>query len=104
MMGSALSIRRGNQNADLGLFDSLWELEMKYAALIPFLLLSSTSSFAQPSIQIGPGGVQIDPGGPREERIVREEGDCRVTIIRRTDERGRRTVRRIRECDEDDEE
>jgi hypothetical protein len=44
--------------------------------------------FAQPSIQIGPRGVEIDPGGrsePREERIVREEGGCRITIIRRTE-------------------
>jgi len=80
---------------------------MKYALLIPLMLLGSTAVFAQPSIQLGPGGVQIDPGGrpgPREERIVREEGGCRITIIRRMDEDGRRTTRRIRECDEDDEE
>jgi len=80
---------------------------MKYAVVIPLALLGSTVAFAQPSIQLGPGGVQIDPGGrpgPREERIVRDEGPCRVTIIRRMDEYGRRTTRRIRECDEDDEE
>jgi hypothetical protein len=78
---------------------------MKYIALIPLALLGSTAAFAQPSIQIGPGGVQVDPGGRREERIVREEGPCRITIIRRYDEAtGRRVVRRIRECDEDDEE
>jgi len=80
---------------------------MKYGVLIPLVLLGSTVALAQPSIQLGPGGVQIDPGGgpsPREERIVREEGGCRITIIRRMDEYGRRTTRRIRECDEDDEE
>ena len=80
---------------------------MKYAVLIPLALLGSTAAYAQPSIQLGPGGVQIDPGGrpaPREERVVREEGGCRTTIIRRMDEHGRRTTRRIRECDEDDEE
>ena len=79
---------------------------MKYGVLIPLALLGSTAAFAQPSIQIGPGGVQIDPGvrpSPREERIVRDEGACRVTVIRRIDEYGRRTSRRIRECDEDDE-
>jgi hypothetical protein len=42
--------------------------------------------------------------GAPEARIVREEGRCRITIIRRTDETGRRITRRIRECDEDDEE
>ena len=80
---------------------------MKYAVVIPLMLLGSTAAFAQPSIQLGPGGVQIDPGGragPREEQIVRDEGPCRVTIIRRMDEYGRRSTRRIRECDEDDEE
>ena len=76
---------------------------MKYALVIPFALLSATAAFAQPSLQIGPGGVRVAPGGPREERIVREEGGCTITIIRRTDETGRRTVRRIRECDDDDE-
>src|SRR5215210_7549572 len=87
-----------------------WRLEvkaMKYGVLIPLALLGSTAALAQPSIQLGPGGAQIDPGGrsgPREERIVREEGGCRITIIRRMDEYGRRTTRRIRECDEDDEE
>jgi len=76
---------------------------MKRMVLIPLALLTSTAGFAQPSIQIGPGGVQIDPGGPREERIVREEGACTITTIRRFDpETGRRTVRRIRECDDDD--
>ncbi|HEY0351128.1 MAG TPA: hypothetical protein VGC48_03350 [Gemmatimonadales bacterium] len=80
---------------------------MKYAVVIPLALLGSTAAYAQPSIQLGPGEVQIDPGGrpgPREERIVREEGGCRITIIRRIGETGRRTTRRIRECDEDDEE
>lgn len=68
------------------------------------ILLGSSAAWAQPSIQIGPGGVQIDPGGrrePREERTVREEGACRITTIRRFDEYGRRTLRRIRECDDD---
>ena len=59
---------------------------------------------AQPSIQIGPGGVRVALERPQEERIVREEGACTVTIIRRTDESGRRTTRRIRECDNDDDE
>ena len=81
---------------------------MKRAILISLALLGSTAAYAQPSIQIGPGGVQIDPGGPRaaprEERIVRDEGGCRVTIVRRIDEYGRRTTRRIRECDDDDDE
>lgn len=75
----------------------------KLLILAPLALLGSTAAFAQPSIQIGPGGVRVSPGGePREERIVREEGGCRVTIIRRTDESGRRTTRRVRECDDDD--
>src|SRR4051794_10846377 len=81
---------------------------VKYVFLIPLALLGSTAAFAQPSIQLGPGGVQIDPGGPRpgprEERIVRQEDGCQVTIIRRIDEYGRRTTRRVRECDEDEEE
>ena len=79
---------------------------MKHAILIPLMLLGGTAAFAQPSIQIGPGGVQIDPGGrapPREERIVRQEGGCQVTIVRRIDAYGRRTTRRIRECDDDEE-
>lgn len=76
---------------------------MKYVVLVPLALLGSTVAFAQPSIQIGPGGVQIGPGEPREERFVREEGNCRITTIRRIDASGRRTVRRIRECDDDDE-
>jgi len=80
---------------------------VKYVFLIPLALLGSTAAFAQPSIQLGPGGVQIDPGGPRpgprEERIVRQEDGCQVTIIRRIDEYGRRTTRRVRECDEDEE-
>jgi hypothetical protein len=79
---------------------------MTRIVLISLALLGGTAAFAQPSIQIGPGGVQVDPGGPRpaprEERIVRDEGVCRVTIVRRTDEYGRRTTRRIRECDEDE--
>jgi hypothetical protein len=80
---------------------------MKTAVLASLALVSATAAYAQPSIEIGPGGVQINPGGPagpREERIVRDEGPCRVTIIRRIDEYGRRTTRRIRECDEDDDE
>ena len=50
---------------------------MRYSVVIPLARLGSTVALAQPSIQLGPGGVQIDPGGrpgPREERIVREEG------------------------------
>ncbi len=76
---------------------------MRHVVLTPLILLGSTAVFAQPSVEVGPGGVRVVPGGPREERIVREEGACTVTIIRRFDpETGRRTVRRIRECDEDD--
>ena len=76
---------------------------MKRMVLFPLALLGSTAAFAQPSIQIGPGGVRVDPGGPREERIVREEGACTITTIRRFNpETGQRTIRRIRECDEDD--
>ena len=79
---------------------------MTRIALVSLALLGGTAAFAQPSIQIGPGGVQIDPNGrraaPREERIVREEGGCTITIVRRTDEFGRRTSRRIRECDDDE--
>jgi len=81
---------------------------MKPAILATLALLGATAVYAQPSIEIGPGGAQIHPGGPpagpREERIVRDEGPCRVTIIRRIDEYGRRTTRRIRECDEDEDE
>jgi len=80
---------------------------MKSAILTALALLGATAAYAQPSIELGPGGVQIHPGGPagpREERTVRDEGPCRVTIIRRIDEYGRRTTRRIRECDEDDDE
>lgn len=76
---------------------------MKRTIVICFATLGATAVYAQPSIQIGPGGVQVSPGGPREERIVREEGGCRITTIRRFDEAtGRRTVRRIRECDDDE--
>jgi len=92
----------------LGVDDpSSWRLEedlMKYAVLIPLGLLASTAAFAQPSVQIGPRGVEVDPGEGPEEQVIREEGGCRITIIRRTDETGRRITRRIRECDEDDEE
>ena len=78
---------------------------MKYRLLMPFLLLASTVTYAQPSIQIGPGGIQHDPRPElREERIVREEGGCRITIVRGFDEAGRRTTRRVRECDDEDEE
>ncbi len=78
---------------------------MKCATLIAAALLGSTAALAQPSIQIGPNGMQIGPGRgvePREEQIVREEGGCRVTIIRRYDEYGRRTSRRIRQCEDED--
>lgn len=72
--------------------------------IIALPLLLSTAAAAQPSIEIGPGGVRVGPRvEPREERVVREEGPCRVTIVRRFDEYGRRTTRRIRECDDDDE-
>ncbi len=79
---------------------------MRYVLAISLSLLGGTAAFAQPAIQIGPGGVRVDPGlrpPPREERIVREEGGCQITIIRRTDEFGRRTTRRVRECDDDEE-
>ena len=80
---------------------------MKYGLLMPFLLFASTGTYAQPSIQIGPGEVQHDPRRRpelREERIFREEGGCRVTIIRGFNEAGRRTTRRVRECNDEDEE
>jgi len=80
------------------------DFDMRILKILPLVLLGTTAAWAQPTIQFGPGGVQIDPGGrrePREERIVREEGGCRITIIRRTDENGRRTSRRVRECDEE---
>lgn len=76
---------------------------MKHAILFPLALVASTGAFAQPSIQVGPDGIRVDPGEPREERIIREEGGCRITTIRRIDEAGRRTTRRIRECDEEEE-
>ena len=80
---------------------------MKHALLMPLLLLATTASYAQPSIRVGPPGVEVDPGvpfEPRGERIVRDEGGgCHVTIIRRFDEAGRHTTREIRECDDDEE-
>jgi len=87
-----------------------WRLEddvMRYAVLIPLGLLASTAVFAQPSIQIGPREpreIEIDPAEGPEEQVIHEEGGCRITIVRRTDKMGRRITRRIRECDEDDEE
>ena len=81
---------------------------MKHALMMPLLLLASTASYAQPSIRVAPPGVEVDPGvpfEPREERIVRDEGDgCRVTIIRRFDEAGVPTTREIRECEDEDDE
>ena len=80
---------------------------MRLAVVLPLALLASSAAMAQPAIEIGPGGVRVDPGlrrAPTEERIVRDEGPCRITTIRRIDEFGRRTTRRVRECDEDEDE
>ena len=58
--------------------------EMRYVDLA--VLLGAAARLAQPSIQIGPDRVQIGPRHetePREERIVREEDGCRLTIVRR---------------------
>lgn len=37
---------------------------------------------------------------PVEERVVTDDGDCRVFIKRRLDRYGREVVRRVRVCDE----
>ncbi|WP_156410258.1 hypothetical protein [Bosea sp. Root381] len=84
-------------------------------ALLAALITTSGAAYAQ-SINIGPGGVQVDPRSPRERAVdreirredryrereryqrVRDRGDCRtVTTIRET---RRGEVRRTeRVCD-----
>lgn len=77
-------------------------MKLALSTLVAGLLLGSSGAYAQ-SVEIGPGGVSIDPRSPHERAIDREirreerwrERDCRtVTTVRETP-RGevRRTTR-----------
>ena len=86
--------------------------KLVFAALAA-AVLGATAASAQ-GVQIGPGGVRVDPGydgrdydrGDRRwdrERRWREGrrggGDCRTIIVKRNDEFGRRVTKRIERCD-----
>ena len=73
--------------------------------------LDATAASAQ-GVQIGPGGVSVDPGYDRrdydrgERRWDRERrwlegrrGGCRTIIVKKDDEFGRRITKRIERCD-----
>jgi hypothetical protein len=69
--------------------------------------LDATAASAQ-GVQIGPGGVSVDPGYDRRdydrgERRWREGrrggGDCRTIIVKKEDQFGRRITKRIERCD-----
>lgn len=80
------------------------------------VLLTTAGASAQ-SVQIGPGGVQIDPRTPAERAIDRDirreqrareyrrevrrgydEDDCRTTRITERDRFGRRVTRVVERC------
>ena len=66
-------------------------------------LVSSTAS-AQPSIQVGPGGVRVDPDSDRYERrrdrrFERRGERCRTIVEQRRNRFGERVERRTRVCD-----
>jgi hypothetical protein len=65
--------------------------------------VSSTAS-AQPSIQVGPGGVRVDPDSDRYERRryrrwERRSERCRTIVEQRRNRFGERVERRTRVCD-----
>lgn len=69
--------------------------------IIPAMLaavLISGSAYAQ-SINLGPGGVSIDPRSPRERAIDREERrEMRMRERERAERRDWRAERRGRDC------
>jgi opacity protein-like surface antigen len=80
-------------------------------ALVATAALGTTAASAQ-GVQIGPGGVRVDPGYERRdydrgerrwdgERRWREgrRGGCRTIIVKKADEFGRRVTKRIERCD-----
>ena len=82
-------------------------------ALVAASAVSATAASAQ-GIQVGPGGVRVDPGYDRRdydrgwdrdrgERRWREGrrggGGCRTIIVKKEDQFGRRVTKRIERCD-----
>src|SRR5215207_1690392 len=66
--------------------------------------LFSSPSTAQPSIQVGPGGVRVDPDSDRYEsrryRGWERRGErCRTIVEQRRNRFGERVERRTRVCD-----
>ena len=83
---------------------------MKKLVLICALAaLGATSAIAQPSINIGPGGIGVDVDRRdrdrdrryREDRDVRTTGStrCRTVIEQSTNRYGERVESRTRRCD-----
>ena len=80
--------------------------------LVATAALGATAASAQ-GVQVGPGGVRVDPGYDRRdydrrdhdrgERRWREGrrggGDCRTVIVKKEDQFGRRVTKRIERCD-----
>jgi hypothetical protein len=87
-------------------------------ALVAAAAVGATAASAQ-GIQVGPGGVRVDPGYDRRdydrrdydrgwdrdrgERRWREgrrgDGGCRTIIVKKEDQFGRRVTKRIERCD-----
>lgn len=97
-------------------------------AVAAFTALSAASSVSAQSINIGPGGVSVDPTSPRERAIERERAlerqdrrrsrdervqdrayergvrdgsaprNCRTVNVREEDEDGNIVRRRVRQC------
>jgi hypothetical protein len=66
--------------------------------------LFSSPVSAQPSIQVGPGGVRVDPDSDRYERRryrrwERRGERCRTVIEQRRNRRGEMVEERTRVCD-----
>ena len=84
---------------------------MKQLILVCALtVLAATTAAAQPSINIGPGGISVDSDRRdrvrdrrgREEQDVRTTGStrrCKTVVQERQNSRGEMVERRIRECD-----
>jgi len=84
-------------------------------ALVATAAVGTTTASAQ-GVQIGPGGVRVDPGyerrgddrgerrwdrerGERRWREGRHGGGCRTIIVKKEDQFGRRVTKRIERCD-----
>jgi hypothetical protein len=60
----------------------------------------SSPALAQPSIEVGPGGVRVGPDSDRYERRGRDRGGrCRTVEETRRNRFGERVTRTTRICD-----